>query len=210
MSNFSYINTCKRHLSAQNTDRDVAKTIILALGSNLMGSWGDPLHTLNQAFCKLETHNLKIIRISSIYETSPIGLPGQANYYNCVLQITTSLSAQSLLHKIKQLEKEAGRKGKTCHWSSRVLDIDIIDYKGLIQNWNINKKCRASHSSQILTLPHAYAHNRAFVLVPLVEICPNWIHPVLRKSATSLIKWNPSHTINKGQILEKIEFTEGI
>ena len=143
-------------------------TIYLSLGSNI----GNRKNNLRKALIELNMNNIKEIKISSLYETEPVG-PKQRNFYNIAGKFKTTLQPQELLKKIKQIEEYLGRT-KTYRWGPRVIDIDILFYgKQIIKNKN-------------LIIPHKEITNRAFVLVPMNEIAPNFIHPVYNKIIKTL------------------------
>ena len=142
--------------------------IYLSLGSNI----GNRKTKLEKALTELNKNNIKEIKISSFYETEPIG-PKQRNFYNIAGKFKTNLSPQELLKTVKQIEEKLGRK-KTYRWGPRVIDIDILFYG--------NKIIKTKN----LIIPHKEIANRAFVLVPMKEIVPNFIHPIYRKTMKTL------------------------
>lgn len=145
-------------------------TIYLSLGSNI----GNRKKNLEKAVAELNKNNIKGIKISSLYETEPVG-PKQRNFYNIAGKFKTNLNPRELLKVLKQTEQKLGRI-KTYHWGPRVIDIDILFYgKQVIKSKN-------------LIIPHKEIINRAFVLVPMAEISANYIHPVYKKAIKTLNK----------------------
>lgn len=143
-------------------------TIYLSLGSNI----GNRKKNLEKALIELGQNNIKEIKISSFYETEPVG-PKQRNFYNIAGKFKTNLKPQELLKTVKQIEEKLGRT-KTYHWGPRVIDIDILFYgKQIIKSKN-------------LIIPHKEIINRAFVLVPMNEIAPNFVHPIYRKTIRTM------------------------
>ena len=127
--------------------------IILALGTNI-----EPRERyLKDALRKIEASNLKITKLSSIYETSAWGGVADQNFLNMCIEIETSIEAYELLDTIQKIELELGRIRKE-HWGNRTIDIDIITYNNLVLN------------DDRLIVPHKYIHERNFVLAPLVEM----------------------------------------
>jgi len=129
----------------------------ISIGSNL----GDRFANLKFAIDQLEDNACKIIACSSVYETEPVGGVEQGPYLNAVAIIETSMEPIDLLHKALEIEEQAHRV-REVHWGARTLDIDLIDVSGFVS------------STKELTIPHPRAHERAFVLVPLFAIAPDW------------------------------------
>ncbi|WP_430602089.1 2-amino-4-hydroxy-6-hydroxymethyldihydropteridine diphosphokinase [Enterococcus sp. DIV0724b] len=129
----------------------------LALGSNL----GDRLGTLQKAVELLDQDDdIQVIKKSKLYETLPYGDVPQENYYNAVIQISTSYEPMQLLDKTQAIEKTLGRK-RLIHWGPRTLDIDIL----LMDNNAI--------ATERLNIPHKEMLKRSFVLVPLKDVYPD-------------------------------------
>jgi len=148
--------------------------IIIALGSNIGGSWGSPAETIRKALACLDREGCRLVRVSSLAETSPFGRTDQPNFVNAVARIDTAMGPEALLEHLHSIESRAGRR-RGEKWGPRVLDLDLIDYHGLIR----------AHPPPIL--PHPGIAERAFVLAPLAEIAPEWRHPVLQQSAAELL-----------------------
>lgn len=143
--------------------------IYLALGTNL----GDRENNLKQARERLAPF-VHVERVSSIYETEPVGVREQPWFLNQVIAGTTNLSPIDLLRRVKRIEIEMGRT-ETIRFGPRPIDIDILLYDRLIE------------LSPVLTIPHPRLHARAFVLTPMTEIAPDLVHPRLRKRMRDLL-----------------------
>ncbi|HJO90628.1 MAG TPA: 2-amino-4-hydroxy-6-hydroxymethyldihydropteridine diphosphokinase [Anaerolineales bacterium] len=143
--------------------------ILLGLGSNL----GERFDNLTSAI-KALTPEIMVQTISPTYETQPLYVTQQPEFLNLLVRATTTLSPISLLDSIQALEVELGRK-PSVRFGPRIIDIDIIDYDSLILNL------------ESLTIPHPRMHERLFVLRPLINIVPNWIHPRTGKTVQQLI-----------------------
>ena len=158
---------------ASDTDHlDECNQVIVALGSNL----GDSKQTLESAVKKLSTQRgINQIQCSSWYRTPPLG-PPQPNYYNgCIWLSCQGYTPCRLLQCLQSIETTCGRE-RNLRWGARTLDLDIIFFDDQIIN------------QQNLTIPHPRMQERAFVLVPLAEIAPNWIDPRSGKSVSALCK----------------------
>jgi 2-amino-4-hydroxy-6-hydroxymethyldihydropteridine diphosphokinase len=138
----------------------------LGLGSNL----GDRAGNLKSAIRLLDNENeIKVTKISSVYETEPIGNMEQSSFYNCVIEIETDLKPIELLKAGNQVEAELKRE-RSIRWGPRTIDIDILLYGNL-----------AIKESE-LQIPHPRICERAFVLVPLLELSPKIEIPSLGRA----------------------------
>jgi len=147
-----------------------SKQAAIGLGSNL----GDSLTILKTALDILNnTPGIVINSISSWYQTVPIG-PPQPNYINGCVLLEVQQTPQELLEILLGIETQLGRVRQE-RWGARTLDLDILLIDDLILN------------TSNLVIPHPAMTERCFVLVPLAEIAPHWIHPVMGKSISSLI-----------------------
>lgn len=132
--------------------------VYLALGSNL----ADPLHQIDAALSALDAlPDTQRVATSAFYRTPPYGPPDQPDYLNAAVALDTALSAEALLDQTQRIEQEHGRVRKAERWGPRTLDIDIMLFG------------TASLKSDRLTVPHYDLLNRAFMLVPLLEIAPD-------------------------------------
>ena len=146
--------------------------VYLCLGSNS----GDRLKLIEQAVGFLNlAQDIKLIRTSALYETEPWGVKNQNWFLNMAVEIKTSLSPQDLLVKLQNIERTLGRnREKEIRWGERPIDIDIIFYDNLVLEYDV------------LTIPHKFMHKRAFVLVPLLELIPDFVHPVFNITISQL------------------------
>lgn len=144
--------------------------VYIIIGGNI----GDRFLYLSKANSMIETEIGKIILKSNIYQTAAWGNTDQHAFLNQVLYIHTTLNAKMLLETCLQIEKKLGRV-RDKKWDARIIDIDILFYKDSVIN------------QPNLKIPHPYLQNRRFVLVPLAEIAPHFIHPILQKSIKNLL-----------------------
>jgi len=147
------------------------KGIFLLLGSNL----GNREEGLHKAIETLKSDKIKVIEKSFIYETAAWGIRDQQAFLNQIVEIETSLTPPELLQLILNVELEIGRVRQR-KWGERIIDIDILYYHNYV--------CEEKD----LLIPHPGIPDRKFTLIPLVEMCPDQIHPVLKRSQTQLLE----------------------
>ncbi len=148
------------------------KKAYLLLGGNL----GDVTKTFESAAYYIEQACGEIIKVSSIYETAPWGFEADTAFLNQGLLIDTPLSAQELLECCLAIETKLGRTRSEEGYSSRTLDIDILFFGDEIIN------------ESNLTVPHPRFQDRLFAIIPMMEMTPDYIHPILKKSMQQLKK----------------------
>lgn len=145
--------------------------LVLHFGSNI----GNRIKYLKDALNKTEKAFGKSLATSSIYQTQAWGFSGQPDFLNMAAIYETNIQPEDVLKAIKNIEIETGRIHRE-HWHERELDIDIIFYDNqIIEKPDVH-------------IPHPRMHERNFVLVPLNEICPDYIHPVFKVSVSHLLK----------------------
>lgn len=130
--------------------------------------------TLAQAVVLIGQQVGRVVSQSTLYETAPWGVTDQPAFLNQVLVVETTLGPEEVLVQTQAIEYELGRVRHE-HWGARTIDIDLLYYDQLI--WQ----------TPTLTLPHPLLHQRRFTLVPLAEIAPDFIHPVLHKTTLDLL-----------------------
>ncbi len=153
--------------------------IYLGIGSNLPSSFGDRFTNINLAISSLQEKEINLVKKSSFYETFSYPNKENPKFINIVIAVKTSLFPKDLMGVLTSIEENIERKrGKKN--DPRTCDIDIIDYNGEIINFQLN--------NFELKIPHQSMSSRDFVLYPLKEISPNWIHPISKKTIDVLIK----------------------
>ena len=147
-------------------------TTYLSLGSNV----GDRTDNLKNAINSIENIVGKVNKISKFYENPAIGFDGN-NFINICIEVFTYLSPNDLLKSLLNIENEYGRRRlKSGEYSSRIIDIDIIFY----ENLSINKNG--------LVIPHPRMQSRHFVLIPMCDLNPDFIHPILGLKNSKLLE----------------------
>ena len=148
--------------------------IHLNIGSNLDSTYGSRFDNISIAINLLINSKIKVKKVSNFYETPSYPNKNFPKFLNVGLAIEYNNKYSNLFKIIKQIEKKLGRI-KTKKNNPRVIDIVIIDFRGEIKK------------TSELILPHPRCHLRNFVLFPILQIDPNWFHPILKKNAQYLI-----------------------
>jgi len=166
--------------------------IFIAMGANLPHpEYGDPVNTLIAARKELRRRGVGILASSSWYRTAPVPVSDQPWFVNSVLSVSYDGPAEELLAVLHEIEEKFGRI-RTGKWEARILDLDLLAYQ--------NSVTENQSQTSGLVLPHPLMHERAFVMVPLAEMSPDWCHPRLRQSAAEL-----AILTEKGQTFELVE-----
>jgi len=146
-------------------------TVYILLGANL----GEPLKQIDQAIALLHTKVGNIIANSSVYQSEAWGVEDQPVFYNQVICIETLLEPLECLRTCQEIELLLGRT-RDKKWGARVIDIDILYFN------------HETIDVETLQIPHPFIQMRNFTLIPLVEIAPDYIHPLFNKTNTQLLK----------------------
>ncbi|MEE8475209.1 MAG: 2-amino-4-hydroxy-6-hydroxymethyldihydropteridine diphosphokinase [Myxococcota bacterium] len=152
------------------TDARVGEEVFVALGSNL----GErEVHLVRAIAALRRLGGARLLEVSPVYETDPVGPPGQGPYLNAVARLSVSLGPRRLLDRLQEIEAEAGRV-RSGRNAPRTLDLDLL--------FHGERKL----DEPGLCIPHPRLHERAFVLEPLRDIAPDWVHPTLHRSVQEL------------------------
>ena len=149
--------------------KDFFHTAYLALGSNL----GDKEANLRRALELVQQRGVEVVKTSSFICTEPYGVTDQPQFLNGACEVRTSMTPLALLHTLLKIEQEMGRV-RLRHWGERNIDLDLLLYEDVVMD------------TPELILPHPDMQNRDFVLLPLAEIAPELVHPILQKSIEEL------------------------
>ena len=157
----------------------MANRALIGIGSNI----GLAAENCKKAIALIKK-SITVTAQSSLYESEPVGKADQAWFVNAAIQVQTTLAPEELLQLLLNIEQEFGRTRKE-KWGARIIDLDILDFEGLIMD------------SKILTLPHPEMTQRRFVLEPLSEIAGETIHPLEKKMISDLLKELPKTPVVK-------------
>ena len=159
-------------------------TAYIGMGTNL----GDRAAALRSAVEELgRRKGVRLKDASSVYETAPVGVTDQPDFLNAVLRIETDLSGRALLELLLEVERVFGRVRKE-KWGPRTLDLDVLLYGDAVLR------------EDGLLVPHPHLHERAFVLLPLCDLCPDGLHPVLKRTFRELAR-----SIGANQEVQRVE-----
>lgn len=162
--------------------------IYIALGANLPSRFGAPRVTLETALQMLAAENIAVLKRSSWWRSAAVPASDQPDFINAVAELETALQPADLLRLLHQVETICGRIRQQ-RWEARPLDLDLLDYRGLIEPGN--------PALESPVLPHPRLQDRRFVLLPLQEIAPDWRHPASGTGLADLIRAAEPMNINK-------------
>ncbi len=153
--------------------------ILIGMGANLLHPvYGEPINCLKAAVEDLSRRGLTIVQQSSWYRTEPVPVSDQPWFVNAVIAVETDLDVPSLLKLLHAVEQDFGRL-RDVKWEARVLDLDLLAYDETVTT--------NQDQAEGGVVPHPHLQDRGFVLAPLAEISPDWMHPVFSRTAKEML-----------------------
>ena len=182
--------------------------VLIALGSNGVSPWGDAAETVQKAMVILSKKVGHLVGESPLYATPAFPAGAGPDFVNAAIRVTTALSAADLLTALHAVEAEAARE-RTVRWGQRTLDLDLIAYGDAVapdlvgyDHWRgLPVDLQMKETPDQLILPHPRLQDRSFVLVPLADVAPDWVHPVLGQSVVQMRDARPSAEIASVRLL---------
>lgn len=167
---------------------------LIALGGNMPSEVGDPMQTISAATRQFRNFGLRLRALSGFYATPCFPLGAGPDYVNAAASVTSDLDPQGILDALHHIEARFGRARKQ-RWGQRTLDLDLVALGDQIlpnretqDHWRalpIGEQARTS--PERLVVPHPRLQDRGFVLVPLADVAPAWIHPILNRSVLQML-----------------------
>ena len=176
----NYATTPSGDIDGMDMDKIMNSRLFIGLGANLTpDGYASPREGCVAAVSALADEGVHLSALSRWYESAPVPISNQPWYLNAVAEATTELDAASALAALHLIERRFGRI-RTERNAARVLDLDLLDFAGTVSG------------ASDLALPHPRLHERAFVLLPLGELCPDWVHPLSGIAIQDLIAMIPA------------------
>ena len=167
-------------MPTSSNDHRARDFVLIGLGANLPSAYGSPKETCALALDTLADIGVAAVNRSRWYRSAPVPSSDQPWFVNAVAAVNTALGPAALLDGLLAVERRFGRVRKG-RWEARALDLDLLDYRGLVRDGTPPPE-----------LPHPRLAGRAFVLLPLAEVAPEWRHPVTGIAVAALIADLPS------------------
>ena len=182
---------------------------LIALGSNISLGSLLPLEIIKRAIVELVKTDINVLSISRFYETPAYPTGSGPNFINSVVKVEANYPSQEILKKLHQIEERFERQ-RISRWGDRTLDLDllavnkqVLPRRKILQKWlDLPLSEQKKKTPSELVLPHPRIQDRAFVLLPLLDIEPNWTHPILKKNTMQLYHALPEQAKKNIQVVQ--------
>ena len=166
---------------------------LIALGSNIGLAMSQPVDIIKRAIIELGKSDINLVALSRFYETPAFPTGSGPNFINSVVKVETKYSAHEILQELHKVENKFERQRES-RWSARTLDLDllaleeqVLPSREVFQHWcDLPASEQKEKIPSELILPHPRIQDRAFVLLPLLDVEPSWTHPILKKTVMQL------------------------
>jgi 2-amino-4-hydroxy-6-hydroxymethyldihydropteridine diphosphokinase len=192
----------------KNFNATESRRCLIALGANLPSEVGAPSETLHAGLAALEAEGLRVAEVSTFYASPCFPVGAGPDYVNAAARLETDLGAAEILAALHRVEAQMGRE-RVHRWGRRTLDLDLIALGGEVYpdavthaEWrDLPLAAQMKRAPDELILPHPRMQDRAFVLIPLADVAPGWVHPILGRSVVQMVADLPKEAVDAVQSL---------
>ncbi|WP_318010135.1 2-amino-4-hydroxy-6-hydroxymethyldihydropteridine diphosphokinase [Roseovarius carneus] len=192
----------------EDIDVTESRVCLIALGANLPSKLGAPKETLSAGLAALGAEGLRVAEVSAFYASPCFPAGAGPDYVNAAARLETDLGAAEILAALHRVEAQMGRE-RVRRWGRRTLDLDLISLGDQVHpdpvrhaEWrNLPLAAQMERAPDELILPHPRMQDRAFVLIPLADVAPSWVHPILGRSVAQMVADLPKEAVEEVQPL---------
>ncbi len=172
----------------------MSKNILLGLGGNIASEMVPPVETIRSAIFDVAACGLDVAAVSRYYQTPCFPVGAGPDYVNAALRCESELEPMEILARLREIEASYGRERRE-RWGSRTLDIDVLAVDDVVLpdretylSWaQLDQGAQKQRTPQDLILPHPRLQDRGFVLIPMADVAPDWVHPILKKTVSEMV-----------------------